>query len=63
MTYFELFDIYFLILNFIGGFLLIFIDGKRLNKAKDFGREKTAKILGYSLIIVSCILFVIRSLM
>lgn len=61
MKYIELFDIYFLILNLIGAFLLIVVDGKRLNKVKDFGGEKTAKRLGYILTVVSLILFVIRS--
>ncbi|CAM2756123.1 CLC_0170 family protein [Hathewaya histolytica] len=62
MEYFELFDKYFFILVLIDGLILTQIDVRTFKKIKDHTAEKRARILGYSLIIIGFILFLIREL-
>ena len=60
MKYIELFDKYFLVLMVISSFIVIYFDGNNFIKQDKIKEYKQCKVIGYSSLIVSLCLFVIK---
>ncbi|KYH34942.1 hypothetical protein CLTEP_11060 [Clostridium tepidiprofundi DSM 19306] len=62
MKILDLFDIYFLIMMYIEGFVMIFVDHKKYTREEKHNVANKAKKLGIIMIVLSTILFVARQI-